>query len=44
MFQLGRVPEFQWLLAARRDLALEKELHRPDAFDVLILDDIGYIQ
>jgi len=32
------------LLAARRDLALEKELHRLDAFDVLILDDIGYIQ
>ena len=34
----------QRLLAARRDLALEKELHRLDAFDVLILDDIGYIQ
>ena len=28
----------QRLLAARRDLALEKELHRLDAFDVLILD------
>lgn len=34
----------QRLLAARRDLALEKELHRLDTFDVLILDDIGYIQ
>lgn len=34
----------QRLLAARKALALEKELHRLDAFDVLILDDIGYIQ
>lgn len=34
----------QRLLAARKDLALEKELHRLDAFDVLILDDIGYLQ
>lgn len=34
----------QRLLAARKALALEKELHRLDAFDALILDDIGYIQ
>jgi DNA replication protein DnaC len=34
----------QRLLAARRDLALERELRRLDAFDVLLLDDIGYIQ
>lgn len=34
----------QRLLAARKALSLEKELHRLDAFDVLILDDIGYIQ
>lgn len=34
----------QRLLAARKALGLEKELHRLDAFDVLILDDIGYLQ
>lgn len=34
----------QRLLAAKRDLALEKELHRLDAFDVVFLDDIGYVQ
>lgn len=34
----------QRLLAAKRDLKLERELRRLDAFDVLILDDIGYIQ
>jgi len=41
------VPAFklvQRLLAAKRDLALDKELRRLDAFDVVILDDIGYIQ
>ena len=32
------------LLRAKRDLALEKELHRLDAFDVVLLDDIGYVQ
>ena len=34
----------QRLLAARRDLALEYELRRLDRFDVVILDDIGYVQ
>ena len=41
------VPAFklvQRLLVAKRELALEKELRRLDAFDVVILDDIGYIQ
>jgi DNA replication protein DnaC len=32
------------LLRARRDLELEYELRRLDRFDVLILDDIGYVQ
>lgn len=34
----------QRLLVAKKALALEKELHRLDAFDVVLLDDIGYIQ
>jgi len=34
----------QRLLAAKRDLRLEKELGRLDAFDAVILDDIGYVQ
>lgn len=34
----------QRLLRARRDLALDSELKRLDAFDAVILDDIGYIQ
>ena len=34
----------QRLLAAKRDLILEKELKRLDGFDVVILDDIGYVQ
>jgi len=34
----------QTLLAAKRDLRLEKELKRLDRFDVVILDDIGYVQ
>lgn len=34
----------QQLLAARRDLALPKMLRRLDSFDVIILDDLGYIQ
>ncbi len=34
----------QDLLAAKRDLALPRALHKLDAFDVLILDDIGYVQ
>lgn len=32
------------LLRARRDLELEIELRRLDRFEVLILDDIGYVQ
>lgn len=32
------------LLRARRDLELESELRRLDRFEVLILDDIGYVQ
>ena len=32
------------LLAAKRDLRLEQELKKLDGFDVLILDDIGYVQ
>lgn len=34
----------QRLLVARRDLKMERELARLDAFDVIIIDDIGYIQ
>jgi DNA replication protein DnaC len=34
----------QHLLAARRDLALPKALRQLDAFDLVILDDIGYVQ
>ncbi len=34
----------QRLLAAKRELALEKELRRLDRYAVLILDDIGYVQ
>ncbi len=34
----------QQLLIAKRALGLEKELRRLDAFDAVILDDIGYIQ
>jgi DNA replication protein DnaC len=34
----------QRLLAAKRDLRLEKELALLDAFDAVILDDLGYVQ
>jgi DNA replication protein DnaC len=34
----------QRLLAAKRDLRLERELSTLDAFDAVILDDIGYVQ
>ena len=34
----------QRLLAARRDLRLDQELRKLDRFEVLILDDIGYVQ
>jgi DNA replication protein DnaC len=34
----------QRLLAAKRDLRLEKELASLDAYDAVILDDLGYVQ
>lgn len=34
----------QQLLAAKRDLKLERVLARLDAYDAVILDDIGYVQ
>ena len=34
----------QRLLAAKRDLELERALKRLDRYDVLILDDLGYVQ
>lgn len=34
----------QRLLIAKRDLALERELKALDAFDAVIVDDIGYVQ
>jgi DNA replication protein DnaC len=34
----------QELLAAKRDLALPRALQKLDVFDLLILDDIGYVQ
>lgn len=41
------IPTFklvQRLLVAKRELCLESELKKLDKFDVVILDDIGYIQ
>jgi len=34
----------QRLLAAKRDLDLERLLRKLDAFDVVLIDDIGYVQ
>jgi DNA replication protein DnaC len=34
----------QELLAAKRDLALPQKLRRLDSFELLILDDIGYVK
>lgn len=34
----------QLLLVAKRELALERQLQKLDSFDVVILDDIGYVQ
>jgi DNA replication protein DnaC len=34
----------QRLLAAKRDLSLDRELKRLDAYDAVILDDLGYVQ
>ena len=41
------IPTFklvQQLLSAKRDLALEKHLARLDRYQVICLDDIGYVQ
>lgn len=41
------IPTFQLvqdLLAAKRDLALPRTLRKLDAFELLILDDLGYVQ
>lgn len=46
-YQVLFVPTFklvQRLLVAKRELCLEAELKKLDKFDVIILDDIGYIQ
>lgn len=46
-YQVLFIPAFklvQQLLAAKRDLRLEEELKALDRFDVVALDDIGYIQ
>ena len=34
----------QRLLAAKRDLTLDRELKRLDGYDAVILDDVGYVQ
>lgn len=34
----------QQLLIAKRDLKLENFLHKLDGFDLIVLDDIGYVQ
>jgi DNA replication protein DnaC len=34
----------QRLLAAKRDLLLDRDLKRLDAYDAVILDDLGYVQ
>ncbi len=34
----------QRLLAAKRDLVLDRDLKRLDAYDAVILDDLGYVQ
>jgi DNA replication protein DnaC len=34
----------QQLLVAKRDLRLEAALHKLDGYDIVVLDDIGYIQ
>lgn len=46
-YQVLFVPTFrlvQQLLVAKRELSLEKALRRLDVMDVVILDDIGYVQ
>lgn len=34
----------QRLLAAKRDLSLDKEMKKLDSFDAVLIDDIGYVQ
>jgi DNA replication protein DnaC len=34
----------QELLAAKRDLVLPQKLRRLDSFELLILDDLGYVK
>lgn len=34
----------QHLLAAKRDLELPRALHKLDRFDVIVVDDLGYVQ
>jgi DNA replication protein DnaC len=46
-YRVSFTPTFalvQRLLAAKRDLRLEKDLAMLDAYDAVILDDIGYVQ
>lgn len=46
-FKILFTPAFrlvQRLLAAKRDLELERHLRHLDAFDAVIVDDIGYVQ
>jgi len=46
-YQVWFTPAFrlvQRLLAAKRDLALDRELKRLDSYDAVILDDLGYVQ
>jgi len=46
-FQVLFTPAFrlvQRLLLAKKELRLDEELRRLDRFDVIILDDIGYVQ
>lgn len=46
-YQVLFIPTFrlvQRLLAAKRDLALDSELRRLERYDVVVLDDIGYVQ
>lgn len=44
VFFIPAVHLVQQLLIAKRDLKLESLLRKLDAFDVVLLDDIGYIQ
>ena len=46
-YQVLFVPAFrlvQRLLVAKRDLALDRDLKRLDAYDAVVVDDLGYVQ